>query len=102
MTGALASVGSQRAGLSRLVGGNRATLLGLLDDPRSPTGLATLSQLPLGSVGNHLRVLLDASVVLRRRSGREVLDWRTALGDALVAANRSHELPRPWCEKNRT
>ena len=39
--------------------------------------------MPLGSVGDHLKVLLAAGTVLRRRSGREVLYWRTALGDAL-------------------
>jgi len=42
--------------------------------------------LPLGAVGNHLRVLLDAGAVLRRRAGREVLYWRTSLGDALAAS----------------
>jgi DNA-binding transcriptional ArsR family regulator len=47
-----------------------------------------LTGLPLGAVGNHLRVLLDAGAVLRRRSGREVLYWRTQLGDGLVAAGR--------------
>jgi hypothetical protein len=29
-------------------------------------------------------VLLDTGTVLRRRAGREVLYWRTFLGDALV------------------
>ncbi|MFC3739335.1 helix-turn-helix transcriptional regulator [Paractinoplanes deccanensis] len=43
------------------------------------------SGLPMGAVGNHLRVMLDAGLVLRRRAGREVLYWRTALGDSLVA-----------------
>jgi DNA-binding transcriptional ArsR family regulator len=75
-------------GLGRLVGANRAGLLTLLDEPRSTSQLAVLTGLPLGSVGNHLRVLLDAGAVLRRRSGREVLYWRTSLGDALVAAGR--------------
>jgi DNA-binding transcriptional ArsR family regulator len=76
------------SGLDRLVGGNRARVLTLLDEPRSTTQLAALAGLPLGAVGNHLRVLLDAGAVLRRRSGREVLYWRTQLGDGLVAAGR--------------
>lgn len=75
-------------GLARLVGRNRARVLALLDEPRSTTQLAALTGLPLGAVGNHLRVLLDAGAVLRRRSGREVLYWRTSLGDGLVAAGR--------------
>lgn len=74
--------------LARLVGGNRARLLAALSDPASTTGLVALTGLPLGSVGGHLRVLLDAGLVQRRRSGREVLYWRTALGDALAAAGR--------------
>jgi DNA-binding transcriptional ArsR family regulator len=73
-------------GLARLVGANRARVLGLLDEPHSTTQLAALTGLPIGAVGNHLRVLLDAGAVLRRRSGREVLYWRTSLGDALAAA----------------
>ncbi len=87
VTGMLAPTGSDASGgLARLVGGNRATLLRALDVPHSTTQLATLTGLPLGSVGNHLRVLLDSGAVLRRRSGREVLYWRTALGDALCAS----------------
>jgi DNA-binding transcriptional ArsR family regulator len=75
-------------GLSRLVGANRARLLALLDEPHSTSQLAVVTGLPMGSVGNHLRVLLEAGTVLRRRSGREVLYWRTSLGDALVATGR--------------
>jgi hypothetical protein len=73
-------------GLAALVGGNRARLLVLLDVPRSTSQLAALSGLALGSVGSHLKVLLEAGVLLRRRSGREVLYWRTPLGDAMVAS----------------
>lgn len=88
VTGALAPPGRQSDdGLARLVGRNRARLLLALDVPRSTTQLATLTGLPVGSVGNHLRVLLDAGAVLRRRSGREVLYWRTSLGDALCASD---------------
>lgn len=87
VTGAGAPTGSTaQDGLARLVGRNRARILHALDVPRSTTQLTTVTDLPIGSVGNHLRVLLDAGAVLRRRSGREVLYWRTRLGDALCAS----------------
>ncbi|KNX38887.1 ArsR/SmtB family transcription factor [Luteipulveratus halotolerans] len=86
VTGALAPVGGASDGLARLVEPNRARLLTELDAPASTTALATRTGLPIGSVGNHLKVLLDSGLVLRRRSGREVLYWRTALGDGLIAA----------------
>jgi DNA-binding transcriptional ArsR family regulator len=38
-------------------------------------------------VGGHLRVLLDAGLIERRRSGREVLYWRSTAGEAVVAAS---------------
>lgn len=41
----------------------------------------------LGSVGRHLRVLLDAGLVERRRAGRSVLYARTAAGEVLVEAS---------------
>jgi len=86
VTGAsVASAAPATNGLARMIGVNRAHVLLCLDTPHSPTQLAALTGLPLGAVGNHLRVLLDAGAVLRRRSGREVLYWRTALGDAMSA-----------------
>jgi len=91
VSGALADTGSTQAGadgLARLIGPNRARVLRLLDEPRSTSQLAALTGLPLGAVGNHLRILLEAGAVLRRRAGREVLYWRTSLGDALAAASR--------------
>jgi DNA-binding transcriptional ArsR family regulator len=88
VTGRLAATETaRRGGLGRLIGANRAALLSMLDQPAGTTHLAALSRLPIGSVGNHLRVLLDAGAVTRRRSGRSVLYWRTPLGDALVAAD---------------
>lgn len=87
VSGALAAVDrSSPGGLDRLVGRNRAMILRALADPASTTALVATTGLPVGSVGNHLRVLLEGGLVLRRRSGREVLYWRTALGDTLVAA----------------
>lgn len=89
VAGALADIErSGPNGLARLIGPNRARVLALLEQPRSTTQLAALTGLPLGAVGNHLRVLLDAGTVLRRRAGREVLYWRTSLGDELVAVGR--------------
>ena len=89
VTGVFAPMtGATTQGLARLIGVNRALLLHTLGDPRSTTQLAAISGLPMGAVGNHLRVMLDAGLVLRRRAGREVLYWRTALGDSLVATTR--------------
>jgi DNA-binding transcriptional ArsR family regulator len=88
VTGRLALAdGSSRGGLDRLIGANRAALLRLLARPLGTTHLAAAAGLPLGAVGNHLRVLLDAGIVARRRSGRHVLYWRTALGESLIAAD---------------
>jgi len=73
--------------LVRLLGRNRARLLARLGTPTSTSALAAGTGLPLGSVGGHLRVLLDAGLLERRRSGREVLYWRSAAGESLVAAS---------------
>jgi hypothetical protein len=87
VTGALAEIDSGAvAGLAALLGPNRARVLAALSTPTSTTGLVARTGLALGSVGGHLKVLLGAGLVARRRSGREVLYWRTALGDALTAA----------------
>lgn len=89
VAGALAGAGQVRpGGVERLIGRNRAGLLRELDTPQTTSGLAAVSGLPAGAVGNHLRILLDAGIVAKRRSGREVLYWRTALGDELLAASR--------------
>lgn len=90
VVGRLASAGDDSTGgLDRLIGANRALLLRLLDSPTSTSGLAAQTDLPLGSVGDHLAVLLRAGAVLRRRSARSVLYWRSPLGDGLVAADGS-------------
>lgn len=87
VAGRLAAVdAASQMGLGALIGKARADVLRLLDGPHSTSQLVALSGQHLGSVGGHLKVLLDAGVVLRRRSGREVLYWRTPLGDSLVAS----------------
>ena len=94
VTGALAEVDGQADdGLERLVGGARARLLRALDGPSSTSALVARTGMPLGSVGDHLKVLLASGTVLRRRSGREVLYWRTSLGDALVASGSGESSP---------
>ncbi|MGC5021670.1 ArsR/SmtB family transcription factor [Micromonospora sp. DT47] len=71
-------------GLARLIGANRANILARLDTPLSTSQLVVVTGLSLGTVSDHLRVLLDAGAVSKRRSGREVLYWRTPLGVALA------------------
>jgi DNA-binding transcriptional ArsR family regulator len=73
-------------GLDRLIGATRASLLRMLAEPAGTTSIAARAGLPIGTVGDHLRILLEAGAVMRRRSGRDVLYWRTPLGEALVAA----------------
>lgn len=72
-------------GLARLLGSSRAAVLDALDEPASTTHLVHQLGLPLGTVGDHLKVLLDAGLVARERAGRSVLYRRTAVGDALAA-----------------
>ena len=55
-----------------------------LDTPKSTTQLFALTGLRLGSVGRHLKILLDAPLVQRRRAGRSVLHSRTQPGNTLV------------------
>ncbi|MFD3502961.1 ArsR/SmtB family transcription factor [Streptomyces sp. NPDC058678] len=75
------------AGLGVLIGSARAGLLVLLRTPMSTTQLVAVTGQGLGSVGRHLRVLLDAGLVERRRAGRSVLYERTVAGEVLVEAS---------------
>ena len=71
--------------LGALLGPARAGVLVRLDTPKSTTQLVALTGQGLGSVGRHLKVLLDARLVQRRRAGRSVLYYRTAAGETLLA-----------------
>ncbi|MFD7322648.1 transcriptional regulator [Streptomyces sp. NPDC059875] len=74
--------------LAALLGSARANVLVRLESPTSTSQLVALTGQGLGSVGRHLKVLLDARLVRRRRAGRSVLyDW-TEAGAALVRAQR--------------
>ncbi len=72
--------------LAALIGAARARILVLLAAPASTTQLVAVTGYTLGSVGGHLRVLLDAGLIRRRRSGRSVLYYRTPAGDQLTEA----------------
>ncbi len=72
--------------LVRLLGRTRSRILTRLGAPAGTSTLAAELDLPVGSVGGHLRVLLDAGLLERRRSGREVLYRWSDAGQALVTA----------------
>lgn len=73
-------------GADRLSGRHRARLLIQVRQPCSPTALSDKAQLPVGAVGTHLRILLDAGLITRRRTGTHVLYRRTVIGDDLIAS----------------
>ncbi|MET7699176.1 winged helix-turn-helix domain-containing protein [Streptomyces sp. NPDC005485] len=87
-SGALAETGPAcaPASLGALLGPARAGVLVLLDSPLSTTQLVALTGQGLGSVGRHLKVLLDSRLVQRRRAGRSVLYYRTPAGEVVVKA----------------
>lgn len=67
----------------RLLGANRAAILGGLGEPATTTALAHRHGLALSSVSAHLAVLRDAGLLTSRRYGHQVLYERTPLGGAL-------------------
>ncbi|WP_109000233.1 ArsR/SmtB family transcription factor [Streptomyces rishiriensis] len=83
------------AALGALLGSARAMVLVLLAAPLSTTQLVALTGQGLGSVGRHLRVLLDAGLVERRRAGRSVLYSRTPAGRTLTEAAAPLPPPSP-------
>ncbi|MET9725327.1 ArsR/SmtB family transcription factor [Streptomyces zaomyceticus] len=78
--------------LGTLLGQARAGVLVRLGSPLSTSQLVALTGQGLGSVGRHLKVLLDAGLVRRGRAGRSVLYEWTEAGAVLVAAQGD---PRP-------
>jgi DNA-binding transcriptional ArsR family regulator len=72
--------------LDRLIGPARAAILLALQDPASTSQLAATLGQSLGGVGDHLAVLREAGLITRARAGRSVLYRRTAVGDAVAAA----------------
>ncbi|MFF5759345.1 ArsR/SmtB family transcription factor [Streptomyces longwoodensis] len=86
LAGVEQGAGAVGAALEALMGAGRARVLVLLGVPLTTTQLVAVTGMALGSVGRHLRVLLDAGLVERRRVGRAVRYSRTGVGDAVVGA----------------
>lgn len=74
--------------LARLLGATRALLLTTLDRPLSTSALAGLTELSAPGVSRHLLALRDAGLLASARHGHEVRYAQTALGRALLKANR--------------
>ncbi len=75
-------------GLVAALGRTRGLLLSALDQPATTTTLALRHDLSMAATSAQLTRLRDARLILGRRRGKEVHYRRTALGDALVRANR--------------
>lgn len=73
--------------LARLVGAARANVLRQAAAPKTTTGIAKVLALSSATVSFHLRALLEAGLVERKRVGRLVLYTQTPLGEALVNAS---------------
>ncbi|MFI0463239.1 DUF5937 family protein [Saccharopolyspora sp. 5N102] len=72
--------------LDALIGRTRARLLVALSETATTTILARRLTVTPGAISQHLKVLLEAGLITRRRSGREVFYERSGLGDTLCAA----------------
>ncbi len=72
--------------LSALVGRGRARMLVELDAPLSTTELAHRIGMTPGGVSQHLTTLRAAGLVTTHRRGRAVVNTRTPVADALLAA----------------
>ena len=70
--------------LRRLLGPTRAEILLLIGRPITTTQLAAVTGLALGTIGDHLRILADAGLAERHRSGAHVLYHRTPTGQQLL------------------
>ncbi|TDW21697.1 ArsR/SmtB family transcription factor [Kribbella kalugense] len=91
VTGIFATTATPDEPLVQLLGRNRARILAEAVSPVSTTLLVATTGLSLATVSDHLRVLTDAGLLERRRSGRSVLYWQSDTGRRVVrrpASNR--------------
>lgn len=85
--------------LRRLLGPTRAEILLLIGKPITTTQLAAVTGLALGTIGDHLRILADAGLAERHRSGAHVLYHATPTGRQLLGhpdpGGPASQPPRP-------
>jgi DNA-binding transcriptional ArsR family regulator len=77
--------------LRRLLGPTRAEILLLIGQPITTTQLAAVTGLALGTIGDHLRILADAGLAERHRSGAHVLYHRTPTGQLLLGQSDAQD-----------
>jgi DNA-binding transcriptional ArsR family regulator len=82
--GSLADHSPGSGSVARLLGRGRARVLAEVRTPATPSQLATVLGVSLGTVSAHLAALRDAGVVTTRRSGRAVYYELTSAGDELA------------------
>jgi DNA-binding transcriptional ArsR family regulator len=80
--------------LRRLLGPTRAQILLLLAQPITTTQLAAITGHALGTIGDHLRILADAGLAERHRSGAHVLYRRTPTGQQLLRSASQQTSPQ--------
>ncbi|MER5916604.1 helix-turn-helix domain-containing protein [Streptomyces sp. NPDC001982] len=78
--GVAAPVGATRHAATVLLGVGRAAVLEALATPATPTQLAELLDVSLGTVSGHLKVLRDAGAIEGARVGRTVRYTQTSRG----------------------
>jgi len=84
VTGIFATAEPPGEPLVQLFGRNRARILAEAAEPVSTTVLAATTGLSLATISDHLKVLTDAGLLERRRSGRSVLYWQSDTGRRVV------------------
>lgn len=82
--GALAGHAPGNGGVAGLIGSGRARVLAEVRTPATPSQLAAVLDVSLGTVSAHLAALRAAGAVTARRSGRAVYYELTSVGDELA------------------